>query len=109
MRIAARSGPATRSTDLRADRPLRRRDARRCAPESADFAPRDTDAWLSPHVGGPPPASAQGVFRVAQSRLRIVRRHYPGATGRMLSVVRCGPNGNRRVTIPLLIGDERAA
>ena len=78
--------------------------------EAANFEPRDASAWLSPDVGGALPATAQEVLAVAQRQLRFVRsRHYPGATGKTLTVVRVGRTGIAKRSVPLLIGDERAA
>ena len=51
----------------------------------------------------------QEVLAVAQRQLRFVRSRYPGATGKMLTVARVGPTGIAKRSVPLLIGDERAA
>jgi hypothetical protein len=78
--------------------------------EGANFEPRDASAWHSPDVGGLAPATAQEVLSLAQRQLRFVRaRHYPGATGRTLTVARVGRTGIATRSVPLLIGDERAA
>jgi hypothetical protein len=78
--------------------------------EQANFAAREAFAWCSPDVGGPLPATAQEVLAVAQRQLRFLRaRHYPGATGKRLTVVRVGADRIARRSVPLLIGDERAA
>jgi hypothetical protein len=78
--------------------------------EAANFEPRETFTWLSPDVGGAPPASAQEVLAVAQHQLRLVReRHYPGATGKALTVARADAVGVAMRKVKLLIGDERAA
>jgi hypothetical protein len=78
--------------------------------EAADFEPRDAAAWLSPDVGGALPTSAQDVLAFAQRQLRFVRaRHYPGATGRTLTIARVGADRIATRSVPLLIGDERAA
>jgi hypothetical protein len=51
-----------------------------------------------------------GSPRVAQRQLRFVREHhYPGARGKQLTVVRCGPIGIAKRSVPLLVGDELAA
>jgi hypothetical protein len=72
--------------------------------EAANFEPMHASAWLSPDVGGALPATAQEVLAVAQRQLRFVRtRHYPGATGKTRRT------GIAKRSVPLLIGDERAA
>jgi hypothetical protein len=76
--------------------------------ESAGFEPSEASAWLSPAVGGAPPATATEILAVAQAQLRLIRaRHYPGATGKTLTVARVGATGIARRSVPLLIGDER--
>ena len=78
--------------------------------EGAEFEPRDASAWLSPDVGGALPATAQEVLGIAQRQLWLVRsRHYPGATGRALTVARAGADRIAMRSVKLLIGDERAA
>jgi hypothetical protein len=78
--------------------------------EAANFEPRDASAWLSPDVGGLLPTTAQDVLAVAQRQLRFVRtRHYPGATGKTLTVVRVGAYRIAKRSVPLLVGDELAA
>jgi hypothetical protein len=78
--------------------------------EAANFEPREAFAWLSPDIGGAPPATATEVLAVAQRQVRFVRdHHYPGATGRTLTVLRVGRLGIATRSVPLLIGDERAA
>ena len=77
--------------------------------EVANFEPRDASAWFSPDVGGLLPTTAQDVLAVAQRQLRFVRaRHYPGATGKTLTVLRVGADRIATRSVPLLIGDERA-
>jgi hypothetical protein len=77
--------------------------------EAANFEPRGTFTWLSPDVGGALPATAQEVLAVAQRQLQFVRTLYPGATGKQLTVARVGPLGIATRSVPLMIGDERAA
>jgi hypothetical protein len=78
--------------------------------EAANFKPREAAAWLSPNVGGALPTTAQEVLAVAQRQLRFVRtRHYPGATGRMLTITRVGADRIAKRSVPLLVGDELAA
>ena len=78
--------------------------------EAANFEPREAAAWLSPDIGGAVPATVQEVLAVAQRQLRFVRaRLYPGATGKMLAVLRVGRLGIAKRSVPPLIGDERAA
>jgi hypothetical protein len=78
--------------------------------EAAGFEPRDAAAWLSPDVAGALPASAQEFLAVAQRQLRFVRaRHYSGATGKTLTVVRIGADRIAARKVQLLIGDELAA
>jgi hypothetical protein len=77
--------------------------------EAADFEPREASAWLSPDVGGALPATAQEVLAVAQRQLQFVRSHYPGATGKGLTVVRVGADRIATRKVRLLIGDEQAA
>jgi hypothetical protein len=78
--------------------------------EASNFEPREAAAWLSPDVGGALPATAGEVLAVAQRQLRFVRaRHYPGATGKALTVLRVGRLGIAKRSVPLLlIGDEAA-
>jgi hypothetical protein len=75
--------------------------------EMYGFEPRGAPAWLSPDVGGALPVTAQEVLAVAQRQLR--EHHYPGARGKQLTVVRCGPIGIAKRSVPLLVGDELAA
>jgi hypothetical protein len=79
--------------------------------EAVNFEPREASAWLSPDVGGPLPATAEDVLAVAQRQVRFVQdHHYPGATGKTLTVLRVGRLGIAKRSVPLLlIGDERAA
>jgi hypothetical protein len=78
--------------------------------ESAGFEPSEASAWLSPDIGGALPATAHEVLETAQRQLRFVRdHHYPHASGRMLTVLRVGATGIAKRSVPLLIGDERAA
>jgi hypothetical protein len=78
--------------------------------EAANFEPRETFTWLSPNVGGALPATAQEVLAVAQRQLQFVRaRHYPGATGKTLTIARVGRTGIAVRKVPLLIGNERVA
>ena len=72
--------------------------------ESSDFEPRDAPAWLSANVGGAPPPTTQEVLSVAQRQLLFVRSLYPGATGKMLTVLHVGRTGIARRSVPLLIG-----
>jgi hypothetical protein len=77
--------------------------------EANGFEARSVAAWLSPDVGGALPATAQEVLSVAQRQLRFVRSLYPGATGRTLTIARVGADRIATRSVPLLIGDERAA
>jgi hypothetical protein len=77
--------------------------------EGAEFEPRDASAWLSPDVGGALPTTAREVLGIAQRQLRLVRsRHYPGATGRALTIARAGADRIAMRSVKLLLGDERA-
>ena len=64
--------------------------------EADNFEPREATAWLSPDVGGALPVTAEEVLAVAQRQLRLIRtRHYRGATGGALTVLRVGSQGDR--------------
>ena len=77
--------------------------------EATNFEPRLASAWLSPNVGGALPRTAQEVLSVAQRQLQFVRNLYPGATGKTFTIARVGRTGIAKRSVPLLIGDERAA
>ena len=78
--------------------------------EASNFEPREAAAWLSPDVGGTLPATAQEVLAVAQRQLRCVRSlSIPVATGRTLTIARVGADRIATSSVPLLIGDDRAA
>jgi hypothetical protein len=78
--------------------------------EAANFEPREVSAWLSPDIGGALPVTAQEVLAVAQRQLHFVRtRHYPGATGKALTIARVGADRIAARSVPLLVGDELAA
>lgn len=78
--------------------------------EAANFEPTFASSWLSPDVGGALPATAQAVLETAQRQVRLIRaRHYPDASGRMLTIARVGADRVVTRRVPLLIGDERAA
>jgi len=60
----------------------------------------EVEAWASP-ASASQPRSAAEVLAVALAQLEIIKREFPGATGRALTIAKIGPLGVATTTVRL--------
>jgi hypothetical protein len=75
--------------------------------EGRDYEPVECDAWSSPDVDLAV-NSANDVLDLAQKQIRFIQAKWPTATGRKLAIAKLGADSVKTVSVPLLIGEERA-